>query len=108
MEESPILDYVGPRRLSRNQYEKFQPYGIIGFDGKDISQAQHGRRAKELMEIQSNQIDPFGNSDTCSLNKEGQISFKNYYQEEGFNLKAIGSTMKYEKQVVETIQNWGS
>lgn len=70
MEESPILDYVGPRRFSINQYEKFKRYGIIGFDGKDISQAQHGIRAKELMEIRSNQIDPFGDSDTCSLNEE--------------------------------------
>lgn len=70
MEESPILDYVGPRRLSINQYEKFKRYGIIGSDGKDISQAQHSMRAKELMEIRSNQIDPFGDSDTCSLNKE--------------------------------------
>ena len=41
MEESPILDYVGPRRLSINQYEKFKRYGIIGFDGKDITQANH-------------------------------------------------------------------
>ena len=49
------LDYVGPRRLSINQYG----YGIIGFDGKDISQAQDGMRAKEWMEIRSNQIDPF-------------------------------------------------
>ena len=70
MEESPILDYIGPRRLSINQYEKFKRYGIIGSDGKDISQAQHGMRAKELMEIRSNQIDPFGDSDTCSLNEE--------------------------------------
>lgn len=70
MEESPILDYVGPRKLSINQYEKFKRYGIIGFDGKDISQAKHGMRAKELMEIRSNQIDPFGDSDTCSLNEE--------------------------------------
>ena len=70
MEESPILDYVGPRRLSINQYEKFKRYGIIGSDGKDISQAHHGMRAKELIKIRSNQRDPFGNSDICSLNEE--------------------------------------
>jgi len=70
MEESPILDYVGPRKLSINQYEKFKRYGIIGFDGKDISQAKHGMRAKELMKIRSNQIHPFGDSDTCSVNEE--------------------------------------
>jgi len=70
MEELPILDCVGPRRLSINQYEKFKRYGIIGSDGKNISQAQHGMRAKELMEIRSNQIDSFGDSATCSLNEE--------------------------------------
>jgi len=71
MEESPILEYVVPRRLSKNNYqEKFKRYGIIGHDGKDISQARHGMRAKEFIEIWSNQIDPFGDSDQCSFNKK--------------------------------------
>jgi hypothetical protein len=69
MEESPILDYVGPRQLTKTQYEKFKRYEIIGSDGKDISQAQHGMQAEELMEIRSNKIDSFGDSDQCSLNE---------------------------------------
>ena len=69
MEESPILDYVGLRKLSKTQYEKFKRYGIIGSDGKDISQARHGMQAKDLMEIWSNQIDLFGDGDQCSLNE---------------------------------------
>ena len=61
MESSPILDYVGPRRLTPNQYEKFKRYGIIGYDGEDISVARHGMKAKEFMEIRSNQSECFGN-----------------------------------------------
>jgi hypothetical protein len=37
MEESTILDYVGPHVLTKNQYKKFKRYGIIGSDRKDIS-----------------------------------------------------------------------
>ena len=67
MEESPILDYVGPRQLRQNNYEKFKRYGIIGSDGKDISQARHGMKAKDLIEIRSNQTNPFGgDGDQCS------------------------------------------
>lgn len=65
-----ILGYVGPRKVSINQSEKFKRYEIIGSNGKDISQAEDGMRAKELMEIRSNQIDSFSDSDTCSLNEE--------------------------------------
>jgi len=53
MEESPILNYVGPRDFSKNRYKKLRRYGIVGSDGKDISQARHGMTAKEFMEIRS-------------------------------------------------------
>ena len=52
-EYDPVLEYVGPRLLSPNQYERFKRYGVIGSDGKDISQAYHGMSAKELTEIRS-------------------------------------------------------
>lgn len=70
MEESPILEYIGPRTLSNNQYERFKRYGIIGSDGEDISSAKHGMRAEELIKIRSNKIDPLGDSDTCSRNEK--------------------------------------
>lgn len=69
MEDSPILDYVGPRTLSGSQYEKFKRYGIIGSDKKQISQSEHDMRAKEFIKIRSNEIDSFDYSHTCSLNK---------------------------------------
>ena len=53
MEESPILNYVGPRHFNDDRYEKLRRYGIVGLDAKDISQARHGMTAKELMEIRS-------------------------------------------------------
>jgi hypothetical protein len=70
MEESPILEYVGPRELSKNNYQKFKPYGIIGSDGKDVSQARHGMQAKDLMEIRSNRIDPIADSGQCPPNEK--------------------------------------
>jgi hypothetical protein len=73
MEESPILEYIGPRKFTDNQYEGFKRHAIVGKDGKDISQARHGMQAKELMEIRSNQkdpSDPFADSGQCSANEK--------------------------------------
>ena len=46
-------DYVGPRSLRINQYERFKRYGVIGSDSKrfeDVSFIQHGMNAKDVME----------------------------------------------------------
>lgn len=70
-EESPVLEYVGPRSLNNPKYNnKFQRYGIVGSDGKDISQAQHGMTAKELIEIRANQEKLAGESDQCLPNQD--------------------------------------
>ena len=62
MEDTPARNYIGPRKLSDNQYEKFKRYGIIGSDGEDFSDAKHEMRAKELMDIRSNKKDSFDGS----------------------------------------------
>lgn len=70
MEESPILEYLGPCQLNKHRYNTFKRHGTIGNNGKDISQARHGMTAKKLMEIRSNQEKLFGESDQCLGNKD--------------------------------------
>lgn len=65
MTESPILEYIGPRSLRKNQYDNYRRYGVIGFDGQDITQARHGMTAEELMEIRSSQTNPFDSHAQC-------------------------------------------
>jgi hypothetical protein len=67
MEQSPVFDYVGPRKLSTNQYEKFKRYSVIGFDGKDISKAKREMSAEELIQIRSKE-NIFNSNDTCLNN----------------------------------------
>ena len=89
METSPVLDFIGPRRLNENQYEKFQRQGIVGSDNRYISKVKHGMRAKEFIKILLNQANLFEDNNTCSIDEQ-ELSY--YY----YN---IGTDSKIEKSL---------
>ena len=70
MKNSGTYDYVGPRKLTPNQYKNFRRHGVIDNDNKDISVARHGMRAEELTQARANQLSSSTESKTCSPNKD--------------------------------------